>query len=39
MDMDVDFVAKGGSLLNGFMGRFSDCFNRSEPREHLETYF
>jgi len=36
--MDVNFVAKVGGRLKGFLGRFSDCFNRSEPREHLETY-
>ncbi len=36
--MDVNFVARMGVHLKGFLGRFSECFKRSEPREHLETY-
>ncbi len=36
--MDVKFVTKVGRRLKRFLGMFKDCFNRSEPREHLETY-
>ena len=36
--MDVKFVAKVGARLKLFLAGFSDCFNRIEPREHLETY-
>ncbi len=36
--MDVKTIATVGKRLKRFLGRFSDCFNRSEPREHLATY-
>jgi len=36
--MDGTFIAKVGKRLKSFLSGFSDCFNRSEPREHLETY-
>ena len=35
--MDVNLVGKVGERLKGFLGRISDCINRSEPRGHLET--
>ena len=36
--MDVKIIAKVGRRLKRFLSRFSDCFNRSESREDLETY-
>lgn len=36
--MDVEQICKLGKELMGFLGEFADCFGRSEPREHLQTY-
>ena len=36
--MDVEQIGKLGKELMGFLGQFDDCFGRSEPREHLQTY-
>ena len=36
--MDVKTIARVGRRLRRFLRRFDDCFNRSEPRVHLETY-
>ena len=36
--MDVKFIAMVGRRLKRFLRLFEDCFNRSEPRAHLETY-
>ncbi len=36
--MDVKTIATVGKRLKRFLSRFSDCFSRSEPREHLGTY-
>lgn len=36
--MDVKFVVTVGRGLKRFLGMFDDCFSRSEPRGHLQTY-
>ena len=36
--MDVKLIALVGRRLKRFLNLFEDCFNRSEPRAHLETY-
>jgi SRSO17 transposase len=36
--MDVKTIATIGRRLKPFLGHFADCFNRSEPRDHLKTY-
>ncbi len=36
--MDVEQIGKLGKELMGFLGELDDCFGRSEPREHLQTY-
>jgi len=36
--MDVKQIKKLGKELMEFLSEFSDCFGRSEPRQHLQTY-
>ena len=36
--MDAKQIATLGRQLNRFLAEFSDCFGRSEPRQHLRTY-
>jgi SRSO17 transposase len=36
--MDVSQIKTMGKRLRKFLGEFADCFTRSEPREHLQTY-
>jgi len=36
--MDVKQIKTLGKELKVFLGAFSDCFGRSEPRHHLQTY-
>ena len=36
--MDATEISRLGLGLTRFLRRFSDCFGRSEPREHLRTY-
>jgi len=36
--MDATEISCLGTRLTRFLGRFADCFGRSEPRDHLRTY-
>jgi len=36
--VDVQQIKGMGRKLRRFLDEFSDCFGRSEPREHLRTY-
>jgi len=36
--MEAKVIAGMGRRLKLFLGIFRDCFGRSEPREHLESY-
>ena len=36
--MDVKEIGNMGKELAKFLGEFDDCFGRSEPRQHLQTY-
>ena len=36
--MDVNEIKNMGSRLSAFLKQFDDCFYRSQPREHLQSY-
>jgi len=36
--MDANQIKYMGKRLRRFLSEFADCFTRSEPREHLQTY-